>query len=498
MPDLDPRRWDRRFWLLFLAVTALRLGYAAWAPVDLSMDEAYYWDWSRRLDVCYYSKPPMVAWVIALFTGPLGSTTFTARLGAVVLGALTLLGTRLLARRMFGPRAGFHAAVLAAAIPGNLPLNLIMTIDAPLTCAWIWTALFLWEATERGGARAWWLTTLALVAGTLSKATMLVVPGLWPALLWGRPTRERGLALLPLAGVIAVLLMILWWNSQHDWIMFQHSAGHFGGQQAWLQPKRFGDFLGSQVGLVSPILIVLLAAAWPATRRAPAAQRRANRFLVLLCYPGLLVLLGLSLHQRVHANWSAPFYLTGTVLLAGWVARAEEAGRESLPRWYRRGVGLGATFAALIYLAPLVAPVLPLGGTKPDATRRVRGWAELGREVGRDHARLAAGSDGEVLVVAFGRELVSQLAFYLPGQPRTYLWSPGPVRNQYGLWPGPPLDPAGEALLVSERRELSPDALADFASVEPLRRVDVPMGTEAVRTVYLFRARGPVDWPLPE
>jgi hypothetical protein len=24
------------------------------------------------------------------------------------------------------------------------------------------------------------------------------------------------------------------------------------------------------------------------------------------------------------------------------------------------------------------------------------------------------------------------------------------------------------------------------------------MGTEAVRTVHLFRARGPVDWPTPE
>jgi 4-amino-4-deoxy-L-arabinose transferase-like glycosyltransferase len=498
MPTTDPRRWDRRAWLLILGITLLRLSYAAWAPVDLSMDEAYYWDWSRHLDLCYYSKPPMVAWVIALFTGPLGSTTFTVRLGAVVLGALTLVGSWLLARRMFGPRAGFHAAVLASAIPGNVPLNLIMTIDAPLTCAWIWTAVFLWQATERGGGRAWGLTALALAAGTLSKATMLVFPGLWPALLWGRGRRENGLALLPLAAVIAVLLMILWWNSQHGWIMFQHSAGHFGGQEAWLQPKRFGDFLGSQAGLVSPILFVLVLAAWPALRRAPAAHRRANRFLALLCFPGLLVLLGLSLHQRVHPNWSAPFYLTGLVLLAGWVARAEEAGRETLPRWYRRGVGLAAAFTALIYLAPLLAPLLPLGGTKPDATRRVRGWAELGREVGRDHARLTGEADGEVLVVAFGRELVSQLAFYLPEQPTVYLWREGPVDNQYGLWPGPPLDGGREVLLVSEGPELSDRAREDFREVRHLRRVDVPMGTEAVRTVHLFRARGPVDWPTPE
>src|SRR5688572_14012601 len=33
-------------------------------PIDLSGDEAHYWDWSRRLDLSYYSKGPLVAYLI--------------------------------------------------------------------------------------------------------------------------------------------------------------------------------------------------------------------------------------------------------------------------------------------------------------------------------------------------------------------------------------------------------------------------------------------------
>src|SRR5258708_312450 len=33
-------------------------------PIDLSGDEAQYWDWSRTLDWSYYSKGPLVAYII--------------------------------------------------------------------------------------------------------------------------------------------------------------------------------------------------------------------------------------------------------------------------------------------------------------------------------------------------------------------------------------------------------------------------------------------------
>src|SRR5436190_146486 len=33
-------------------------------PLNLSGDEAHYWDWSRQLELSYYSKGPLVAYII--------------------------------------------------------------------------------------------------------------------------------------------------------------------------------------------------------------------------------------------------------------------------------------------------------------------------------------------------------------------------------------------------------------------------------------------------
>jgi len=37
-------------------------------PLDLSGEEAHYWEWSKRLDWAYYSKGPLIAVSIRLST----------------------------------------------------------------------------------------------------------------------------------------------------------------------------------------------------------------------------------------------------------------------------------------------------------------------------------------------------------------------------------------------------------------------------------------------
>ena len=46
------------------ALLAVRLAAVYPANNDLVLDEAQYWTWSRDLAFGYFSKPPMIAWVI--------------------------------------------------------------------------------------------------------------------------------------------------------------------------------------------------------------------------------------------------------------------------------------------------------------------------------------------------------------------------------------------------------------------------------------------------
>ena len=90
-PTLRERWFDdltRRPGLWALGIIALSLAVRLWfvasGQLDLVQDEAQYWDWSRRLQWSYYSKGPLIAWVIAFWTHLFGDTELGVRMGAVV------------------------------------------------------------------------------------------------------------------------------------------------------------------------------------------------------------------------------------------------------------------------------------------------------------------------------------------------------------------------------------------------------------------------------
>src|SRR5436190_2998970 len=108
---------------LILTAASSHLAYLALdCPLDLAPDEAHYWDWSRHLDWSYYSKGPLVAWLIRLSCEVFGSWSeahtgnlmFAVRLPAVVCGSLLLVSLYVLAMQVFG-RSGFALALVGVA-----------------------------------------------------------------------------------------------------------------------------------------------------------------------------------------------------------------------------------------------------------------------------------------------------------------------------------------------------------------------------------------------
>ena len=87
---------------IILVSLAARLVFAATGQLDLVQDEAQYWDWSRRLQASYYSKGPLVAYLIAAGTAVFGDTQLGVRLPAILSGTLTLALLHLGLSRLFG------------------------------------------------------------------------------------------------------------------------------------------------------------------------------------------------------------------------------------------------------------------------------------------------------------------------------------------------------------------------------------------------------------
>lgn len=105
--------------LLLLAWAVVNLAYMGWVcPLDLSPDEAHYWHWSRHLDWSYYSKGPLVAWLIRGSCELCGTSAFAVRLPAALSSTALLAGVFVLARDAL--RDG-RAALAVVALGMTLP-----------------------------------------------------------------------------------------------------------------------------------------------------------------------------------------------------------------------------------------------------------------------------------------------------------------------------------------------------------------------------------------
>ena len=438
-PQLDDAQWLRRAALLVGAVLAARIVCIALVPLDLVPDEAYYWAWSRVPDWCYYSKPPMVAWLIAASTHLLGTTAFSVRLPAALLNAGMVAALFALGRAMFSARAGFLAALAFALAPGCFALGMLMTIDPPLLCCWAVALLAFWRAIQPGSARAWWLAAGgAVAAGFLSKQMMLVFPVLAVAFLvtsrgYRRILLSPWFYLFILIGLCG-LVPVLWWNSQHEWVILQHSSKHFKANRHALDfAATFFQFIGTQAVVMSPVLWPLLVVAGVASLGTFRRQSDAVRFLLLFSMVPLSVFALMSFRQKILPNWPAVYYLAGCVLGAAWACGFVSCGTlvDKARRLFVPGLWLGLGFTAIA--CALLSFVGFTGIGEQLFSKQLSGWKELGGDVGRVIA--AQPDTNRLLLIAKDRELASELAFYLPNRPHVYEWPLDiVVYSQYHLW----------------------------------------------------------------
>ncbi len=422
------------------------------APLDLAGDEAYYWDWSRQLDWGYFSKPPMVAWIIALFCRTIGSSPAVVRLPAVLLGTVSALMLFLLARRMYDSRTAFWAVAAAMASPGASALGCIMTIDAPLICFWSLALYMFWAGLEKreGGSREWYALAAAIGLGLLSKQVMaafIVLIFVFAAV--SRADRyllkSRRPYLFSLLGFAALIPPILW-NAFHGWITFHHTAGHFDASLSNFIATST-EFIGGQIGIVSPLTWVLFALL--SALLLFHFKSLDRRVLYLLCF-SFVPLLGvavLSLRQRIQPNWPAMVYPAGMILLAAWGCGNISAGSrlDSWRPYFKKGVIVGAVMALLTYALPFWAGAAP-GPWADRLIARLQGWRQLGVEAGRALGEVPRPQS--TFILTFDRQLASELAFYVPGQPKVYTWRvPEDVpKSQYDIWDGPKI--GWDALIV--------------------------------------------------
>jgi hypothetical protein len=403
--------------MTILAVTVFRLLWLARDPYPLYGDEAQYWTWAQALDWGYYSKPPLIGWLIALTTSLVGDNELGVRIAAPVLHAVIALMIADLGRRLFDARTGAWAGALYVTLPAVSVSSMLMSTDVPLLFFWTLGVLSLVRALAPGGQK-WWLGVgISLGLGLLSKyamATFVVSAGLYLA----TSDKHRRVLRTPgpwaaLALGLAIFAPNVIWNAAHDWLSARHTGDNANLQGGLFHPLKLLEFVGSQFGVFGPLLFGLLLFLLVA-RTARLVRDDRMRLLIAFVVPQLLMIAGVALLSRAHANWAATAYVTGTLLVVAWV-RTMPTLRLVLP------VSLGLHIAAACVMhgyhdgAKLAGIELT---RKTDPFHRLRGWNFLGNAVAaqlREHPGFALMTDD--------RMLFAELAFYVRPRPIQVAWS---------------------------------------------------------------------------
>lgn len=403
--------------LLVLGLTALRFWFAA--TIELRMDEAYYWAWSKENVLSYLDHPPLIAWGVRLGTAVFGDTQFGVRFSGL-LGMAAMQG--LLADIVWRATRDVRSVIVVVLMPeASVYYGISMAKVAPDTALIPFLILMVWallRVAQSGNGRWWILAGFAGGMSLLAKYTALLLapPLLLFSLLF--PTQRRWLltpwpwAALLVAAVIFSPVMV--WNAQHDWASFRFQFGRLVDVRPW-GPHFLGDFVGIQFALVGPVLLpVVMTGTLFSTARA-WRRHDAVVFLIAACvlFP-LGYFLWRSLTMRIFENWPLfiwPFAFAATAINLSWTR--EIFPKRSLDRRAYAGAITAIVSGILIVVAVsggYVSGAPPLAG-KRDPVGQQAAFAAVADQVS-DYVRVT----GATWVAASEYGTWAKLNWYLRGK----------------------------------------------------------------------------------
>ena len=488
--DLD-RAW-RWTLVIVVAVTALRVLILNLTDLNLGPDEAQYWYWSTDLAAGYYSKPPMIAWLIAGATAVCGDGEACIRTPSPLLYGLAALFVFGAARVLYGVRAAFWSALFFILLPGISLSAALITTDVPLLCFWAMAtyglANLLGRAPSEGRLTAI-LTGVAIGLAMLSKsAGAYFLLGLGVAAIFDRRVRGHVLGwngALMLLAALAVFSPNIVWNLHHGFATVSHTAYNAGLGGKMFNFDRLAEFFGAQFIVFHPILMgVILAGLIVGLRRMRWPHVKADD-IVLICLSLPVIAIGLTIGflSKANANWAAPAFVGLSIVAAVWLLRA------GARRWMIATLAVSVVVAAGLYTAALSPRFIDMVG-QSNAFKLLRGWNTQGPAVIR-----AAREGGFEAILAEDREDMASLLYYTraSGLP-ILMWTPVPGHPTDHFQMSRAYAGAPDRVLFITRRDDSSDVAAHFAAAQEIEissvRIGAKRGEPVFRTFHLIDASG--------
>jgi hypothetical protein len=421
MSRADDRCYSRALAFFLIILTIVRLISLGFSNVDLFYDESQYWSWAQDPSLGYFSKPPLLAWLLTGWTFLFGSSEWAVRAPAALIHGGTCFMIFMIARHLYDGRTGFLAAIAAALAPGIVFSCRIISTDVPLLFFWS-VATFAYLKLLAGPSRLYGLLFgVSLGLGLLSKYAMIYfVTGMLVATFACPDSRSalRNPAIWS-AMLLATVIVApnVAWNYQHGFATFAHTGGLVLDEPFQPSLTRAVEFLASQFGVIGPLAfpIAFLAAISFNSKDLTGSDRLMLAFFVT---PVVAVTI-FAVYSRAYPNWASPSIVPALVVSTAIVLR------RGWRRLFWASLAAGAIFQIVLLITDVVAYQLPSIAHFSNPYRRVLGWRDYAENVEELAERLHAST-----IVSDNRRAFSTLRYYLRRSPQpvfSWRWNNEPA-----------------------------------------------------------------------
>lgn len=396
-------------WLL--AISALVRGVlAAW--MEFGNDEVYYWTYALYPDWSHFDHPPMVGWVIQLFSlNLLFDSEFFIRLASIVFMTANTYIIFRIGKELKDARTGLYAALLfSASIYAFVITGIFIMPDTPLMLFWLlaaWMAIkylkvkvpepvegptdsntVLRYFDKLSTQQPKFLLLFGLFAGLamLSKYSgvfLWVGMGLY-ILFFNRKQLKNPYLYLALLISAICCIPILYWNIQNNFISFSFHGARVGGNK--LNFSSFGTEIAGEFFYNNPINFILaIIAVIAAFKKKLHLDRHVPRLVLCIALPMILVFLFFSLTRPTLPHWNAPAYVL-LILLSAVFLRDKQSESDKLPKSIIAALSV-LVITLVIGVAEIKTGFIPLDKHnepemvgRDDFTVDMYGWRQLGEK----------------------------------------------------------------------------------------------------------------------
>ena len=308
--------------IIVLTFILLRVFAIISTPLELSADEAQYWLWSKELNWGYFSKPPMIAWLIHVSNNIFGDYDYSIRIFAPLIHGINALVIFRLSQEI---NDNYLAHFLSSLIWLTLPIvgvgSFLMSTDTPLMLIWTTSLLVTVKAYNSDNLFLWNLAGLIAGLALYAKYAALYLPlGLIIFYIINfqneKNIKLRGLFLFVLNFIIVSLPNVIW-----NYFNNFHTINHLSSNAVIDAPSYslFGSltFLIAQVAILGPLLfIVFLLTAYNIKR-----LNKLSIFLLYFIFPVYILMFIQGFFSEANANWAASALPAITILCGYFLSK---------------------------------------------------------------------------------------------------------------------------------------------------------------------------------